>query len=261
MGLPLVGLELDEEQHAVVAQIEVGRRTARRRCPGHPLGGLETGVLHLHSRGQEVLHHHVLHRAGDTADPDSGDDQLALLDRLEGERTAVAGQVGALDLEAGMVIAAVVVVVYTAAGGLLADVITDLVQGLALVLGLVAMVGYVLWQLGGISGALAELEARYGGGAAFVPLCLETFVRRGTPHDQAAPLSDLGLRFIVGLVTLLERRAPFCEVGFWEAYLKGSTSPPPVTIAASSVSLAELVDQGLRPNHIVMAAGIARLSV
>jgi Na+/proline symporter len=49
--------------------------------------------------------------------------------------------------EGALLFAAVVVVVYTGAGGLLADVVTDLVQGIALVLGLAALTIGVLYQL------------------------------------------------------------------------------------------------------------------
>lgn len=75
----------------------------------------------------------------------------------------VANADGLFGHETALVIAAAVVIVYTAAGGLLADVITDLVQGCALVLGLLALLLGVLWQLGGMQGAalrLAELPPR-----------------------------------------------------------------------------------------------------
>ncbi len=65
--------------------------------------------------------------------------------------------------EVALFLAAGVVIVYTSAGGLLADVVTDLVQGAALVLGLLALLIGVLWQLGGIeaaAGQLAELPPR-----------------------------------------------------------------------------------------------------
>lgn len=66
---------------------------------------------------------------------------------------------GLLAPEIGLLIAAAVVVAYTAAGGLLADVVTDLVQGIALVLGLGALLVAVLWQLGGPAAAVEQLAA------------------------------------------------------------------------------------------------------
>lgn len=61
--------------------------------------------------------------------------------------------------EAGIAIAALVVVAYTGAGGLLADVVTDLVQGVLLIVGLIALLWAVLAQLGGVEPALARLDA------------------------------------------------------------------------------------------------------
>lgn len=49
-----------------------------------------------------------------------------------------------IDLTTGMLIATAVVIVYTCFGGLLADVVTDLVQGIAIILGL----GWLLFSLG-----------------------------------------------------------------------------------------------------------------
>lgn len=51
---------------------------------------------------------------------------------------------GGIDLHTGMLIATVVVIIYTCFGGLLADVVTDLVQGIAIILGL----GLLLLSLG-----------------------------------------------------------------------------------------------------------------
>jgi Na+/proline symporter len=64
-------------------------------------------------------------------------------------------------------VAAVVAIVYTTWGGLLADVITDMVQGVALILGLVLLIGAVL-LFGGGGEALAQVEPErlrlFGGG-------------------------------------------------------------------------------------------------
>jgi SSS family transporter len=56
-------------------------------------------------------------------------------------------------------LAAVIVVLYTAVGGLLADVYSDLIQGIAIVIGLVAMFIVVLIETGGPVQALAGIEA------------------------------------------------------------------------------------------------------
>ncbi|MCA8952755.1 MAG: sodium:solute symporter [Planctomycetes bacterium] len=67
---------------------------------------------------------------------------------------------GLFGLEAALWIAAAIVIVYTSAGGLLADVVTDLVQGIALTLGLIALLIGVVAQLGGIGAAVDAVAAR-----------------------------------------------------------------------------------------------------
>ncbi|MGE3175444.1 MAG: sodium:solute symporter [Planctomycetota bacterium] len=66
---------------------------------------------------------------------------------------------GLLGEEAALAAAALVVVLYTGAGGLLADVVTDLVQGVLLVLGLVLLLGAVVWALGGPAAAVEAAQA------------------------------------------------------------------------------------------------------
>lgn len=72
-----------------------------------------------------------------------------------------------LEVELTITIAAAVVVVYTVAGGLLADVITDLVQGVALIIGLVVLA--VSMAASGGFDAVREIDpgrlALFGGGA------------------------------------------------------------------------------------------------
>lgn len=62
-----------------------------------------------------------------------------------------------LDLPVAITVAAVVVVTYTATGGLLADAVTDLVQGIALVIGLAALLWAVLGEVGGAAAAAASV--------------------------------------------------------------------------------------------------------
>jgi solute:Na+ symporter, SSS family len=64
-----------------------------------------------------------------------------------------------LDLWTAMSVAAAVVVAYTAFGGLLADVYTDFVQGIAIVAGLVAMLIAVAMQTGSPFAMLASVES------------------------------------------------------------------------------------------------------
>lgn len=62
-----------------------------------------------------------------------------------------------LHLEAGVAIAAAAVIAYTAAGGLMASVVTDLVQGVALIAGLVLLLLALIDASGGLGPALATI--------------------------------------------------------------------------------------------------------
>lgn len=64
----------------------------------------------------------------------------------------------AFDVDFAITAAALVVIVYTVYGGLMADVITDLVQGIALIIGLLIL-GYTVVKIsGGIGSAVAAIE-------------------------------------------------------------------------------------------------------
>jgi SSS family transporter len=65
----------------------------------------------------------------------------------------------AVQIETGILVAAGVVVAYTALGGLLADAITDVVQGIALLLGLAIMLALVVAEIGGAGPALAAIQS------------------------------------------------------------------------------------------------------
>src|SRR5690606_19942818 len=63
-----------------------------------------------------------------------------------------------LDVSMSIAVAVVLVVAYSVLGGLLADTWTDLIQGLAIVLGLLVLVVAVVREIGGVTGALAAVE-------------------------------------------------------------------------------------------------------
>ncbi len=71
----------------------------------------------------------------------------------------VLSEVGGIELGWSIAVAATVVAAYTTVGGLLADAWTDLVQGLLLALGLVALGWLLLERVGSVSGALSALPA------------------------------------------------------------------------------------------------------
>ncbi len=70
----------------------------------------------------------------------------------------VLGVASGLDLDLAILAGALVVMVYTLLGGLMADAITDVVQGLALVIGLVVILVSVMAEAGGMSASLAMVE-------------------------------------------------------------------------------------------------------
>ncbi len=58
----------------------------------------------------------------------------------------------------GITIAAGVVIIYTISGGLLADAYTDLIQGFALIIGLVVLFIAIVWDLGGVESAWGQVK-------------------------------------------------------------------------------------------------------
>jgi SSS family solute:Na+ symporter len=64
-----------------------------------------------------------------------------------------------IDLNTAVAVAAGVCVVYTVLGGLLADAITDLLQGIVLIIGLGILAWGVVAHLGGVSATLASIDA------------------------------------------------------------------------------------------------------
>jgi Na+/proline symporter len=63
-----------------------------------------------------------------------------------------------LDVDVAITIAAAVVIVYTTSGGMWADAVTDVVQGIGLVIGLAAMAIAVVWQFGGVSETVSAID-------------------------------------------------------------------------------------------------------
>lgn len=98
----------------------------------------------------------------------SGIEKLFVLMLLPGSVFWAAAQIRAFGqilsatagVELGMAIllAAILVGAYSVVGGLLADAVTDVVQGIAVIVGLVLLVAFVVAALGGIEPALAKIE-------------------------------------------------------------------------------------------------------
>src|SRR5262245_245256 len=77
----------------------------------------------------------------------------------------IMGATAGMDLSTAITLAAAIVIVYTAVGGLLADVYSDFVHGIAIVIGLAAVLIVILIEVGGPVQALASIEA-----ARFAPI-------------------------------------------------------------------------------------------
>lgn len=78
-----------------------------------------------------------------------------------------------LHIDVAIAIAAGVVIVYTTSGGMWADAVTDVVQGIALVLGLAVMAIAVVWEFGGVGETVAAIEPerlKFGDAFAGPPL-------------------------------------------------------------------------------------------
>jgi Na+/proline symporter len=71
----------------------------------------------------------------------------------------VLGVASGIDLEVAIVVGAVVVIAYTLLGGLMADAITDVVQGVALIVGLLVILISVVRGAGGLGPSLALVAA------------------------------------------------------------------------------------------------------
>jgi SSS family transporter len=71
----------------------------------------------------------------------------------------IMGTTTGMNVSVSITLAAAIVVLYTAVGGLLADIYSDLIQGIAIVVGLVAMLVVVLISVGGPAQAIAGIEA------------------------------------------------------------------------------------------------------
>jgi Na+/proline symporter len=75
------------------------------------------------------------------------------------------GATTGLDVTMAISLAAIIVIAYTAAGGLLADVYSDLIQGIAIVAGLLAVMVFITIEAGGPVQGLAAVDS-----ARFLPM-------------------------------------------------------------------------------------------
>lgn len=79
------------------------------------------------------------------------------------------GTVLGLDIEAAIVLSALIAIAYTALGGLWAVALTDLAQMIILLLGLFLVVPYALDMVGGLDAAWSVYKEKKGAAASFLP--------------------------------------------------------------------------------------------
>ncbi len=70
----------------------------------------------------------------------------------------IVGSATGLELETALTLAAIAVIVYTALGGLLADVYNDFIQSFVIVVGLIGLAWVALSEAGGIAASFAKIE-------------------------------------------------------------------------------------------------------
>ena len=114
-----------------------------------------------------------------------------------------------LETEAAVAVAAAVVIAYTVFGGLMADAMTDVVQGVILILGLVVLGAVVLDDVGGIRGAAAAIAA--GGRIKLGSLpdgpLLATLERWAIPVCGSVVATELVARIIATPTPTVARRS------------------------------------------------------
>ena len=120
------------------------------------------------------------------------------------------------DVEVAITIAAAVVIVYTIAGGLYADVVTDFVQGIVLIIGLLVLFYVVVQAVGGFTPALAEIppERLRPFGAADEPL-LVTLEKWAIPITGSVVAQELVARILAVRSPTLARRASLLGGGLY----------------------------------------------
>ncbi len=121
------------------------------------------------------------------------------------------------EVELAITAAAAVVIVYTMYGGLLADAVTDIVQGLALIVGVVILAVAVANALGGLGPALAAIPAErlqpFGGPTAPGPLAV--LERWAIPVCGSVLAQELIARVLASRSPQVARRAALLGGGLY----------------------------------------------
>src|SRR6516165_8059899 len=101
-----------------------------------------------------------------------------------------------LPLVAAISLAAILLAAYSVVGGLLADAVTDVIQGLAVVLGLVLLGGIVAVHVGGVPAGLSRIEGGNCSCCAPMPVWSTPSSSWRIPVCSTAVAVDLISRFL-----------------------------------------------------------------
>jgi Na+/proline symporter len=134
--------------------------------------------------------------------------------------TVISTAAPALDVERGIAVAAGFTILYTAFGGLLVDAITDLIQGVLLVLGLVIVGAAVLDAAGGMAGVAATLDAAararaLAAGAAEAPAWLDVAEAWAIPVCGSVIATELVGRVVATRTATVARRSALAAGGLY----------------------------------------------
>jgi SSS family transporter len=125
----------------------------------------------------------------------------------------------ALDVDIAITIATLIVIIYTAYGGLLADVYTDVIQGIALVIGLVILLFAVVAGLGGIGPAVAAIDPTrldvFGGTDTSMLALIEAWA---IPICGSVFAQELIARILAARTPAIARRASLLGGGMYLAF-------------------------------------------
>lgn len=124
-----------------------------------------------------------------------------------------------LETEVAVGVAAGITISYTVFGGLMADAMTDVVQGVMLILGLVVLAAAVVGEVGGIDGARAAIAA--GGRVRFGILpegpLIQTVERWAIPVCGSVVATELVARVIATPTATVARRSALIAGGLYLA--------------------------------------------
>lgn len=166
------------------------------------------------------------------------------------------------DVELAIAVAAGAVVVYTVYGGMLANAVTDVIQGLMVMAGLVLLLVAVVIAAGGIDGALAAIDPqrlRLFGGPETPPL--EVMERWAIPIFGSVLAQELIATILASRSVQIARRATLFAAGLYFVFglipvaigLLAITLLPQLT--EPEQLLAEMAEQYLNPVLYIVFAG------